>query len=163
MRDCHSSAGWVQQGVIQGQLIFPVISQPSNVRKAPPSQPEASTWKPRLPELTHLCPSLCLGRKRRPAKRQGLAQGHKTEVTSPQVSQHPEKGSPHALPNSRMTPMPTAALLSRSPAKPCLGVTSISGFAVQGLGSECQNLKIKRQIVLIGCNYRLKRPCVEKE
>lgn len=58
---------------------------------------------------------------------------------------------------------PTAALLSHSPAEPRLGVTSISGFAVQGLGSECQNLKIKRQIVLIGCNYRLKRPSVEKE
>lgn len=59
--------------------------------------------------------------------------------------------------------MPTAALLSSSPAEPCLGVTSISGLAVQGLGSECQNLKIKRQIVLIGCNYHLKRPSVEKE
>lgn len=53
--------------------------------------------------------------------------------------------------------MPTAALLSSSLAEPRPGVTSISGLAVQGLGSECQNLKIKRQIVLIGCNYSLKR------
>lgn len=54
--------------------------------------------------------------------------------------------------------MLTAALLFPAGlTEPHPGVTSISGLAVQGLGSECQNLKIKRQIVLTGCNYRPKR------
>lgn len=98
----HQQDGAIQVSS-QGQLIVPVISQHSNVRKTPPSQPEASTWKPRLPKLAHPCPSLCLGRKRRHAERQGLARGHRAEADSPQVSQHPVKGSPSTLPKARMT------------------------------------------------------------
>ena len=38
-----------------------------------------------------------------------------------------------------------------------------AALAIQGLVSERQGLKIKRQIVHFGCNYRLKRPSGEKE
>ena len=45
----------------QGQLIFPVVSQHSNARKTPPSQPEASTWKPRRPSSFTLLPLIVPG------------------------------------------------------------------------------------------------------
>lgn len=127
-------------------------------RKTPPSQPEVSTWKPGLPSSFTLAPH-CFG-----AGRGGAWRGRDLPKVTRQ--KHPVPRCPSTLRKGLFVlcpirgwyiSMPTAALLSSSLAEPRPGVTSISGLAVQGLGSECQNLKIKRQIVLIGCNYSLKR------
>lgn len=138
----------------QGQLIFPVVTQHSSARKTPPSQSEASTW---LPGPLTLAPHCAW------AGRGGTARDRESPKVTEQkwpVSRCPStlrKAPPCCTQFKDDTSARHQCLLSSSLAEPRPGVTSISRLAVQGLGSECQNLKIKRQIVLIGCNYRLKR------
>lgn len=106
------------------------------------------------------------GRKVRPREGQGLAQGYRAEVARPR--------SPGSLP----TPQPVAGVCTSTPhttpitpahQQPQQSPAWVSdtyfqaALAVQGLVSEHESLKIKRQIVHFGCNYHLKRPSREKE
>uniref|UniRef100_A0A8C6H2P7 Uncharacterized protein n=1 Tax=Mus spicilegus TaxID=10103 RepID=A0A8C6H2P7_MUSSI len=89
---CHSRAN--SSFLLSLSIVMP--GKPLRPSQRPlPGNPGGQAHSP-------FCPSLCLGRKRRYRERRGLAQGHGTEVSSPQVSQHPEKGSLRALPNSKM-------------------------------------------------------------
>lgn len=103
VRDRHSSAGWAHQVVIPGpaHLSFHLSAYSWPGKPLHPSQ-RSLPGNPGCQAHFTLAPHCFWGRKRRHMERQGLAQGHETEASSPQVSQHPKKGSLRALPNSRM-------------------------------------------------------------